>query len=92
MKTASDLLRDNVQYMTTDIVKWRALFAEDAVWEFAYGAAADVPPVVRGIDAIVESVKGFLATVEGFHFSNLNIHRSRATTPCSENSKATATL
>src|SRR5262249_12472642 len=74
MKNAADLLRDNMQYMITDAAKWRTLFAEDAVWEFAYGAAAGVPPVLRGIDVIADSVEHFLATIDDFRFSNLKIY------------------
>jgi ketosteroid isomerase-like protein len=74
MKNAAELLRDNVQYMITDAAKWRAPFAEDAVWEFAYGVAAGIPPVLHGIDAIEDSVKHFLATIDNFRFSNLKIY------------------
>jgi ketosteroid isomerase-like protein len=74
MKTASDLLRENLLYMTTDFARWRDLFAENAVWEFPYGASVGVSSPVRGIDGIAKSVEGFLASVEDFRFSDPKIH------------------
>lgn len=75
MKSAADLVQEHLLYMTTDLPKWRALFNENAVWEFAYAPSAGLPGVARGIVEIAKRVEGFVARVEGLSFGDLKIYQ-----------------
>ena len=74
MKSAADLVQEHLLYMTTDLAKWRALFNENAVWEFAFAPSAGLPGVARGIVEIAHRVEGFVARVEGLSFDDLKIY------------------
>ena len=41
MRTATDLLRAHLHEMKSDFNAWRALYAEEAVMEYPYGAYAE---------------------------------------------------
>src|SRR5580704_1788717 len=75
MKSAADLVQEHLLYMTTDLTKWRALFNENAIWEFAYGLSAGAGGVARGIVEIAQRVEGFVARVDGLSFSDLKIYQ-----------------
>jgi ketosteroid isomerase-like protein len=75
MKSAADLVQEHLLYMTTDLTKWRALFNENAIWEFAYGPSAGAGGVARGIVEIAQRVEGFVARVDGLSFSDLKIYQ-----------------
>ena len=74
MKSAADLVQEHLLYMTTDLTQWRALYNENAVWEFAYASSAGLPGAARGIMEIAQRVEGFLARVEGLSFGDLKIY------------------
>ena len=74
MKSAADLVQEHLLYMTTNLTQWRALYDENAVWEFAYASSAGLPGVARGIIDIAERVEGFVARVEGLSFDDLKIY------------------
>ena len=74
MRSAADLVQEHLLYMTTDLAKWRALFDENAVWEFAFAPSAGLPSTSRGIVEIAQRVEGFVARVEGLSFSDLKIY------------------
>ena len=71
MKSAADLVQEHLLYMTTDLTQWRALYDENAVWEFAYASSAGLPGAARGIMEIAQRVEGFLARVERLSFGAL---------------------
>jgi len=75
MKSAADLVQEHLLYMTTDLAKWRALFKETAIWEFAYAPSAGASGVARGIAEIAQRVERFRARVDGLIFDDLKIHR-----------------
>jgi ketosteroid isomerase-like protein len=75
MKSAADLVKEHLLYMTTDLIKWRALFNENATWEFAFAPSAGAPAVARGIAEIAQRVEGFVARVEGLIFDDLKIYQ-----------------
>ena len=74
MKSAADLVQEHLLYMTTDLTVWRALYDENAVWEFAYASSAGLPGAARGITEIAQRVEGFLARVEGLSFGDLIVY------------------
>jgi len=74
MKSAADLVQEHLLYMTTDLTQWRALYNENAVWEFAYASSAGLPGVARGITEIAQRVEGFVARVDGLSFGDLKIY------------------
>ena len=74
MKSAADLVQEHLLYMTTDLTQWRALYNENAVWEFAYASSAGLPGAARGSMEIAQRVEGFLARVEGLSFGDLKIY------------------
>jgi uncharacterized protein len=74
MKSAADLVQEHLLYMTTDLTQWRALYNENAVWEFAYAPSAGLPGAARGITEIAQRVEGFLARVDGLSFDDLTIY------------------
>jgi uncharacterized protein len=74
MKSAADLVQEHLLYMTTDLTQWRALYNENAVWEFAYAPSAGLPGAARGITEIAQRVEGFLARVDGLSFGDLTIY------------------
>ena len=63
MKSAADLVQEHLLYMTTNLTQWRALYNENAVWEFAYASSAGLPGAARGIMEIAQRVEGFLANI-----------------------------
>jgi uncharacterized protein len=75
MKSAADLVQEHLLYMTTDLTKWRALFNENAIWEFAYGPSAGASGVARGIVDIAQRVERFVARVDGLSFGDLKIYQ-----------------
>jgi len=75
IKSAAELVQEHLHYMTTDLTKWRALFNENAIWEFAYGPSAGVSGTARGIVEIAQRVEGFLARVDGLSYDDLKIHQ-----------------
>jgi uncharacterized protein len=75
MKSAADLVQEHLRYMTTDLTKWRALFNENAIWEFTFAPSAGLPGVARGITEIAQRVEGFVARVEGLIFDDLKIYQ-----------------
>jgi ketosteroid isomerase-like protein len=74
MKSAVDLVQEHLLYMTTNLTQWRALYNENAVWEFAYASSAGLPGAARGIMEIAQRVEGFLARVEGLSFGDLIVY------------------
>jgi ketosteroid isomerase-like protein len=60
---ATELLHAHLHDMTVDFAAWCALYADDAVMEYPYGAYAGVASPLQGIAAISRSVKGFLDDV-----------------------------
>lgn len=72
---APELLKAHLHEMLADFSAWRALFADDATMEFVYGASAGVKSPLYGIDAIAESVRGFLDAVSGFQMKLSNVYR-----------------
>jgi hypothetical protein len=63
---APELLRAHLHEMLVDFSAWRALYADDATLDFVYGASAGVTSPLHGIDAIAESISGFLNAVRDF--------------------------
>ncbi|BBX65975.1 hypothetical protein MSAS_51490 [Mycobacterium saskatchewanense] len=75
MISARELMRAHIRNLQNDFAAWRALFADDAVMEFAFGASAGVASPCRGIDEIAASVKGFLDSVQDFKISGVIIYQ-----------------
>lgn len=72
---ASELLKAHLRDMLVDFAAWRALFADDATMEFVYGASAGVKTPLLGIDAIAESVRGFVDAVSDFEVQISRVFR-----------------
>jgi ketosteroid isomerase-like protein len=72
MMNAPDLLNAHFHEMQADFAAWCALYAEDAVMEYPYGAYAGVSSPLRGIATIAKSVKSFLDDVRDFQVEVLN--------------------
>ena len=75
MMNAVELLHAHFHEMQTDFAAWCALYAEDAVMEYPYGAYAGVSSPLRGIATIAKSVKSFLDDVRDFQVEVLKIYR-----------------
>jgi ketosteroid isomerase-like protein len=60
MMRAPEMLNAHLHEMLVDFDAWCALYADDAVMEYPYGAYAGVASPLNGIAAISKSVKGFL--------------------------------
>ena len=75
MMNASDLLNAHFHEMHADFAAWCALYAEDAVMEYPYGAYAGVSSPLKGIAAIVKSVKSFLDDVRDFQVEVSKVYR-----------------
>ena len=70
---ASQLLKTHFQTIKDDPVAWRKLFAEDAVMELPF-APPQVPGVMKGIDTIDKSVRGFFEQFRDFQIEVKNIY------------------
>ena len=75
MMHAPELLEAHIHEMLVDFTAWRALFANDATMEFVYGASAGVKSPLHGIEAIAESVRGFLDAVSDFQVQVSKVFR-----------------
>jgi ketosteroid isomerase-like protein len=75
VKTAEELLDAHFHEMQADFASWCALYADDAVMEYPYGAYAGVASPLTGIAAIAKSVKGFLDGVRDFRVSVSKVSR-----------------
>jgi ketosteroid isomerase-like protein len=75
MRSAEELFKAHLYYLTADFHAWQRLFAEDALMEYPYGAAAGVESPLRGIAAITKSVGGFLNAVTNFRASTPMVHQ-----------------
>jgi ketosteroid isomerase-like protein len=75
MRHATELLSAHLHTLETDFAAWCALYADDAVMEYPYGAYAGVDSPLNGIGAISKSVKGFLDSVRGLKFDEPKIFR-----------------
>jgi uncharacterized protein len=74
MMHAPELLNAHFHEMQTNFAAWCALYADDAVMEYPYGAYAGVSSPLKGIAAISKSVKGFLDDVRDFQIEVLKIY------------------
>jgi uncharacterized protein len=72
-KQAPELLKSHFQTIKANPAAWRALFAEDAVMELPY-APPHVPSVLKGIDSIAASVKGFFEQFSDFQIGVKKIY------------------
>jgi len=75
MKSAAELLKSHLHYVTVDLDTWKGLFAQDAVMEYPYGAAAGVESPLFGIAAITKSVAGFVNAVTNFRVTTPTIRQ-----------------
>jgi ketosteroid isomerase-like protein len=75
MMHAPALLKAHFHEMQADLSAWCALYADDAVMEYPYGAYAGVSSPLKGIDAISKSVKGFLDDVRDFQVEVSKVYR-----------------
>src|SRR5262245_3330163 len=75
MRSAAELLKAHLHYLTTDFDTWKSLFAQDAVMEYPYGAGAGVESPLYGIAAITKSVAGFMNAVTNFRAGTPKIHQ-----------------
>ena len=75
MMHAPELLNAHFHKMQTDFAAWCALYADDAVMEYPYGAYAGVSSPLKGIGAISKSVKGFLDNVRDFQIELSKVYR-----------------
>ena len=71
---AAELLNAHLHEMTADFDAWCALYADDAVMEYPYGAHANVASPLNGIAAISKSVKGFLDGVRDLQIGIPNVY------------------
>ncbi|CAB3707063.1 putative protein YesE [Paraburkholderia sediminicola] len=71
---APELLNEHFRTIKVDPQAWRKLFAFDAVLEMPY-APSHVPSVLKGIDAIAQSVGGFFSQFSDFNIEVKKIHR-----------------
>ncbi|MEK6419359.1 MAG: nuclear transport factor 2 family protein [Burkholderia gladioli] len=71
---ATQLLAEHFRTIKADPEAWRKLFASDAVLEMPY-APAHVPSVLKGIDAIAQSVGGFFSQFSDFNIEVKKIYR-----------------
>jgi uncharacterized protein len=92
MKHAPELLRAHLREMLANFDAWRALYADDAVMEFPYGAYAGVATPLHGIDAISESVRGFLDAVRDFQTGTPKVFRLEGEDAVVAEFPATATV
>ena len=92
MKNALDLLNAHFHEMQADFIAWRALYAEDAVMEYPYGAYAGVSSPLKGIAAIAKSVKRFLDDVRDFRVEVSKVYRVEGQDAVLAEFTATATV
>lgn len=71
---APELLNEHFRTIKADPQAWRKLFAPDAVLEMPY-APSHVPSVLKGIDAIAQSVSGFFSQFSDFNIEVKKIYR-----------------
>lgn len=75
MMHAPELLNAHLHNLQTDFAAWCALYADDAVMEYPYGAYASVDSPLNGIAAISKSVKGFLDAVRDLRIDTPKVFR-----------------
>ena len=75
MMNAPELLNAHFQEMQANFAAWCALYADDAVMEYPYGAYAGVSSPLKGIAAISKSVKGFLDSVRDLQIGIPKVYR-----------------
>ncbi len=88
---APELLNEHFRTIKADPEAWRKLFAPDAVLEMPY-APAHVPSVLKGIDAIFQSVQGFFGQFSDFTIEVKKIHRIEGEDTAIAEFAATATV
>jgi ketosteroid isomerase-like protein len=75
MRSAAELLKAHLHYLTSDFDTWKSLFAPEAIMEYPYGTAAGVESSLYGIAAITKSVAGFMNAVTNFRAATPKIHQ-----------------
>jgi ketosteroid isomerase-like protein len=88
---APELLNEHFRTIKADPEAWRNLFTPDAVLEMPY-APAHVPSVLKGIDAIFQSVQGFFGQFSDFNIEVKKIHRIEGEDAAIAEFAATATV
>jgi len=71
---APELLNEHFRTIKADPAAWRELFAADAVLEMPY-APSHVPSVLKGIEAIAQSVAGFFSQFSDFKIDVKKVYR-----------------
>lgn len=92
MMHAPELLNAHLREMSVDFDAWCALYADDAVMEYPYGARAGVVSPLNGIAAIARSVKGFLDSVRDLRIGAPKVHRIEGEDAVVAELAATATV
>jgi hypothetical protein len=72
---AADLFKAHINTIHTDFSAWRNLFAEDAILEMPFGASAGIDTTLSGVDAIAESVGGFVGALRDPHITIKNVYQ-----------------
>jgi uncharacterized protein len=71
----ADLFKAHINTIHTDFSAWRNLFAEDAILEMHFGASAGIDTTLSGVDAIAESVGGFVGALRDPHVTIKNVYQ-----------------
>jgi uncharacterized protein len=69
------LFKAHINTIHTDFSAWRNLFAEDAILEMPFGASAGIDTTLSGVDAIAESVGGFVGALRDPHITIKNVYQ-----------------
>jgi ketosteroid isomerase-like protein len=73
MTIATELLRQHLETLVDDPVRWGGLVTEDLVWELPNGPSIGHPAVLNGRDAAERHLGWFRGAVEGFRFYDLRV-------------------
>jgi uncharacterized protein len=73
MTIASDLLRQHIQTLVDDNVRWQMLIADDILWELAYAPSLGHPAQLVGRKEVVRHATWFAGAVENFRFFDLDV-------------------
>jgi hypothetical protein len=74
MTIASDLLQRHIETLVDDNAQWRALIADDILWELAYAPSIGHPAQLSGREEAVRHAIWFVGAVENFRFFELKVY------------------
>nr|WP_314613790.1 nuclear transport factor 2 family protein [uncultured Pseudomonas sp.] len=74
MNNAADLLHQHFETFVDHPARWKALIADDLVWELPYAPSLGHTERLVGREQVLNHVGWFIQAVENFRFHDLRIH------------------